>query len=123
MLDKVPPEVLTLIAYHSSLATLLPPQSLLLTSRSIHNTISPSANPRLYARIYRSAFDTAAVHRRIGDVNAPQLAQELRRRVEALARLARMVKSGDLSGVSDEDVWVIYLLLVENGASSYPLAS
>ncbi|ORX33278.1 hypothetical protein BD324DRAFT_585253 [Kockovaella imperatae] len=114
MLDKIPPEVLTLIAYHSCLPTLLAPSTLLQTSRVIRDTISPSANPRLYARLYRTAFDTAAIERRLGEVNASQYTVELQRRVSSLYRLSRMVDRGDLTAIRDEDVWTIYLMLIEN---------
>ena len=117
MLDKVPPEVLALIAYHSTLPTLLPPSTLIATTRSIRDSISPSSNPRLYVKIFKAAFDTAAVERRLGEVTAAQYAQELKRRVAALYRLSGMVTRRDLAGIQDDDLWAIYLMLIENGAS------
>lgn len=100
----------------------VPPVALLCTCRAINSAISPSANPELYAQIYRANFDTAAVYRRLGDaasssrkVRAKALTAELKRRVIALRRLTRRLRSDDVSETKDDDLWFIYLMLIENG--------
>ena len=119
MLDSIPPDVLGHIALHLTLPTCEPPVNLLRTSKAIHNTLSPSANPRLYARVYRARFDTAAAERRLGGLNASALTDEFYRRVRALNRLSRQVTMKDVTGVQDDDLWVIYVMLLENGRSSH----
>lgn len=120
MLDTIPPEVLSHIALHLLLPTCAPPTNLLQTSKTIHNTLSPSTNPRLYSRVYRACFDTSAAERRLGDLKATDLTAELGRRVKALSRLTRQVESKNVSKVKDEDLWVIYIMLIENGMSDLP---
>ncbi len=115
MLDKVPPEVLGLIAFHLTLPTLRPPVNLLLASRTIHDVISPKANPLLYAKVFRQTFDMEAVERRIGEIKPLAVTSELRRRVMVLFRLRQMVDRSDLSDLRDDDLWVVYLMLIENG--------
>lgn len=118
MLDTVPSEVLTQIAYHLSLPTLQPPLSLLLTSKSIHAALSSENNPNLYARIFRSSFDTAAAERRVGgEIHAGNLARELQLRVKALGRLRRVLERKDVSSIRERDLWVVFVLLVEHGES------
>ncbi|OCF37769.1 hypothetical protein I317_07327 [Kwoniella heveanensis CBS 569] len=87
MLDQIPPEIISQIAFHlvispspssSSSSSFsfhsssplhapgsIPPQNLLLTSRSIHDAIAPANNPRLYGRLFRALFDTDAAERRM----------------------------------------------------------
>ena len=115
MLDTIPSEVLSHIALHLSLPTCAPSVPLLLTSRTIHATLSPASNPRLYARIFRASFDVSAAERRLGDLNAVAFAAELKRRVGSLRRLSRQVRDGDVKEVREEDLWVLYVMLVENG--------
>ncbi|RSH90140.1 hypothetical protein EHS25_001474 [Saitozyma podzolica] len=114
MLDIVPPEVLSRIALHVSAETSLPPVNLLLTSHAIHSSLCASNNPNLYASIFRSSFDVSAAQRRVGSLNAVDLTRELRRRMGALARLGWMVRTGDVRGVGDDQLWVIYVMLIEN---------
>lgn len=64
MLDQIPTEVLSQIAYHLSLPTLSPSVPLLQTCSALRDALTPSANPRLYARLYRAAFDVKAAKRR-----------------------------------------------------------
>lgn len=117
MLDIVPPEVLSRIALHVSAETSLPPVNLLLTSHAIHSSLCASNNPNLYASIFRSSFDVSAAQRRVGGLNAVDLTRELRRRMGALARLGGMVRARDVRGVGDDQLWVIYVMLIENGGS------
>ncbi|WVR04294.1 hypothetical protein IAU60_001294 [Kwoniella sp. DSM 27419] len=158
MLDQIPPEIISQIALHVSLSspsfTAIPPINLLLASRSIHDAISPKSNPRLYGRLFRATFDSAAVERRMrqassgGTIHHPvssyvigagsssrtgskrrpkkrarveedkltarQLAKELQRRVECLSRLKGMKERRDVSELTDDDLWIIYFMLIEN---------
>jgi hypothetical protein len=115
MLDTIPAEVLAHIALHLTLPTCEPPANLLQTNKTILNILSPQSNPRLYARVYRARFDTAAAERRLGDLNAVDLTAELGKRVRALARLSRQIRMRDVKSVRDDDLWVIYVMLIENG--------
>ncbi|ORY25359.1 hypothetical protein BCR39DRAFT_290672 [Naematelia encephala] len=117
MLHTVPPEVLSHIALHLTLPQHLPtpPVPLLLTSKAIHSTLAPSTNPRLYARLFRAAFDIEAAERRAkGEIHASDIVCELEKRTRCLGRLSRMVQKRDVSGVTDSDLWVIYTMLIEN---------
>ena len=149
MLDQLPSEILTDIALHLSVSTLLPPLPLLLTCKAVHRAISRGDNPRLYARIFRVNFDLDAAERRIGKasldqldedededdrpvvlgldgrpvigrygIDARDLAAELEGRVRALFRLRAMVERGNVKEVKEEDLWVVYLMLIENGKLS-----
>lgn len=140
MLSSLPSEVLALVVFHlcqpeplkatgedkpviSPGVWAVPPVELLSTCRSVNSAVSPSANPELYARIFRVNFDTAAVHRRLGDHNptrkirAREMMAELKRRVRALKRLAGIMERKAVKHVREEDLWVIYVMLVENGES------
>lgn len=139
MLQELPSEILGQVVLHLCIRKLddskfhppgvhppdnweVPPVNLLCTCRAIYSAISPSANPELYARIYRANFDTAAVYRRLGDaassnrkVRAKALTAELKRRVMALKRLTRQLRSHNVVETKEDDLWVIYLMLIENG--------
>lgn len=161
MLEQIPPEIISHIAYHlclfpHALTTSTPPIALLQTSKTIYQAIAPERNTRLYARIYRGWFDVAAAERRLGNrkisaappgtdgengngnkrkrnfttdmmkgqegdttprLRAQDLVNEMKRRVKALARLREMVKRGDVTEVPDDDLWVLYFMLIENGMS------
>jgi len=122
MLDTIPPEVLGLIAYHSSIDTLQPPTSILQSSKQLNDTLSPRSNPNLYARIFKDTFDTSAATRRCtSPLTASKLTDELELRTRALGRLKREVKAGKVGGVEERDLWVIYILLIEHGTSSSSL--
>lgn len=117
MLDQIPSEVLSLIALHLSLSTLSPPIPLLQSCKSVHSALSPANNARLYGRLFRSAFDTAAVERRLGadGIHAGNITNELKRRVVALRRIERMIRTQNLADVRVNDLWVVYIMLIENG--------
>jgi len=116
MLDTIPAEILANIAYHVSCPALSPPVPLLQSCKSIHDALSPTSNSRLYGSLFRYAFDTKAAERRLGDIHAGAITQELERRVKALHRIRQMVKRGDVLGVKADDLWVVYVMLIENGA-------
>lgn len=138
MLSELPEEVLSLVAFHLCQPPTRPlpgpvlgdasrwiasPTNLLRTSRLINSVISPTANPELYARIFRANFDTAAVFRRLGDgpstrkIRAREMTAELKRRVRALSRLREMMDRKEVQRIGEEEMWVIYVMLVENGMS------
>jgi hypothetical protein len=116
MLESIPPEVLGLVAYHLSIESLQPPTNILQASKQLHDTLSPRSNPNLYARIFKATFDTSAATRRCtSDLTARKLTDELELRTRALGRLKRRVRNGNVGGVEDRDLWVIYILLIEHG--------
>ncbi|WRT65111.1 uncharacterized protein IL334_002053 [Kwoniella shivajii] len=156
MLDQIPSEIISQISFHLSLSPSsssssstsaaspfdsIPPINLLLACRTIHDAISPSNNPRLYAKLFRAIFDIDAPERRfrtvpqkikrkakkrrrntnqndeddIGDkLKAQELMKELKKRVKTLLKLRNMVEQNDVSDVGEDDLWTIYLMLIEN---------
>ncbi|PWN28374.1 hypothetical protein BDZ90DRAFT_212529, partial [Jaminaea rosea] len=132
---SLPPEILDLIALYTGLASQTPisssptpPQALLdllLVCRQIHAHLAPANNPRLYARIFRSKFDTEAICRRFGRkaVSSRVLCDELQRRCIILKRIRHATELGRLrpegpGEASDaamrENLWLAYLLCTEN---------
>ena len=92
-------------------------RSILLVCRRFNALLNRQANPRLYARVFRSKFDTAAIQRRFGNeaVSSVNLAAELSRRCTILKRIRASVQNGRL--VDDElseNLWLAYLMMVEN---------
>jgi hypothetical protein len=93
-----------------------------------HGVLSPEANPSLYAALFVDRYDVAAIARRYGPsaVSAPALTTEFIKRVEALTRLRRQVRRGQLhthEGGHDQlaaDLWLLYLILLEHGPSARP---
>jgi hypothetical protein len=147
-LESMPTEILTTIAVHLSLSPSTPTSTspylphplipLLLTSKHLHHQLSFSENPRLYSEIFQAKFDTSAIVRRerersivhdpghaegkvLGGLNAKGMAGELKRRCVALKRLRRAVRDKEVKLVQEEDVWTIYLMLLENGTRRVPL--
>ncbi|KAF9460340.1 hypothetical protein BDZ94DRAFT_1284000 [Collybia nuda] len=84
--------------------------ALSLVSRHIHDAMSTKHNSRLYARIFRFKFDTAAPSRRLSDrwLTSRCLTSELIKRFATLrqVRLRREYKH--------EDLWTCYLMMSEN---------
>ena len=120
MLAEVPSEILSHIAYHLCSSDLSPPVNLLQTCRTIYESICPRSNPRLYSKLFKEAFDIGAVERRLeGDeLHALHISLELERRVKCLNRLKKMITRGNVIDVTMDDLWVIYIMLIENGTSS-----
>ncbi|KAJ9093693.1 hypothetical protein QFC21_006289 [Naganishia friedmannii] len=117
---------------------------LLTTSKHIAGLLAFDANPQLYARIFAEKFDTAAIRRRTraadllrkddgggvqdaggtsegeedvvvaGSVTDSALAAELRTRCMMMKRLRMAMRSGQASWVRPEDLFVVYLMLLEN---------
>lgn len=137
MLNTIPPELVSHIALQLAKETLRPPVSLLQSCKAMHTACSPQTNPRLYANVFEASFDLEAAERRLTNsgsgsgskhrqredntirdvVTAAAITTELRRRVMALDRLRAMCAAEDVSEVRNEDLWVIYIMLIENGES------
>ncbi|WWD00214.1 hypothetical protein V866_007123 [Kwoniella sp. B9012] len=47
-------------------------------------------------------------------LKAQELAKELKKRVECLRRLKEMVDVRDVTDIEEEDLWIVYLMLIEN---------
>jgi hypothetical protein len=101
---------------------------LLQSCSTIHSALVPSNNPRLYAKLFRNAFDTKAAKRRCaeaggaageGVTHAKGLTAELERRVRVMRSLKGRVGRNDVRGMGTEEGWVIYLMMVENGTSGW----
>lgn len=147
-LTTMPPEILDLIALYtatdeqaeessspassssSSPASPLPSTlaSLLSTCSRIYSHLCMDSNPRLYARIFHSKFDVAAIGRRYGpeSVSSRALANELQRRCVILKRIKRAVAvdqlrpegPGELGDANmKSNLWLALLMLTENGES------
>lgn len=151
-LESLPPEILELIAFYcadnsdqssSSTTTAAstsesqeervpatPPShlhSLLLTNRRTYSILNTSNNTRLYARIFRSRFDVAAISRRYGPsaVNALNLTRELQKRCVILKRIKRAVSisklispegsSEQMRNEMEENLWLAFMMMTENG--------
>ncbi|KAJ9476912.1 hypothetical protein PHBOTO_000594 [Pseudozyma hubeiensis] len=106
--------------------------ALQLVCTRLHSLLSLQANPRLYARVFRSKFDTAAIGRRFGKsaLTSHNLANELRRRCILLKRMRRCVATAALrphEGAAllqdDESItemlWLAYLMMLENDGRNY----
>ena len=122
-LEDIPTEILSRIALHLSLAagSQSPPYTLtplLLTSNTIHGRLCLSNNSGLYAKIFASKFDTRAILRRNRQVNTLGIARELQRRREALKDLRLAVVARDIERLTEQDLWTIYMMIIENGESS-----
>ncbi len=106
--------------------------ALQLVCKHLHSLLNLAANPRLYARVFRSKFDTAAIGRRFGKsaLSSLSLANELRRRCVLLKRMRACVTSSalrtdDAPGLDeseqslDEMLWLAYLMMLENDGLNY----
>jgi hypothetical protein len=146
-LTSLPPEIIELIAFYCATVEIFhhsdteidplqereryatPPsglRSLLLTSNRLYLLLNSASNPGLYAQIFRSKFDTAAIARRFGPaaVSAKSLTRELQKRCICLKRIRRAVSVGRLypEGKSKESVvemeeclWLAFMMMMENG--------
>lgn len=107
---------------------------LLLTCRQLYTLLKSSNNPRLYARIFRAKFDTAAIARRFGSaaVSPHALSLELQKRCTILKRIRRACELSELRPEGNnevgaahlrENLWLVYMMLLENdGRNMEPLA-
>ncbi|SJX60285.1 uncharacterized protein SRS1_11599 [Sporisorium reilianum f. sp. reilianum] len=106
--------------------------ALQLVCRRLYSLLSLESNPRLYARVFHSKFDTAAIGRRFGKsaLTSHNLAKELRRRCILLRRMRRCVATAEVhsndGGALFEDdesitemLWLAYLMMLENDGLNY----
>lgn len=101
--------------------------NLLLTCRKLYTTLCLSRNPRLYAKIFMSRFDVAAISRRFGKeaLSSKNLANELPWRCFCLKRIRKAVRNGEIYPKSMytesmrrevlENLWLAFMMLMENG--------
>lgn len=141
-LTTIPPEILDEISYWSMLPSANGPPSnlipLLLVCKQIHETIDTSVC--LYARVFRTQFDSAALWRRfpVDWLSTHNLASELKRRWKALKRIRRIaaqwraqaeeepwptpsapeVWSASSPNQITQDLWTIYLMLLEDDGTN-----
>ena len=127
----MPPEILEAIALELGLyaasqnrspADLLNFMSL---STHFYSALAPEHNARLYARLFKSRFDTAAIGRRFGRraLTATVLGQAFVDRLLCLNRLRSLGLSGRLYAAPDAegirqmtaDLWMAYLITIEHG--------
>ncbi|KAF8483259.1 hypothetical protein JB92DRAFT_2799925 [Gautieria morchelliformis] len=121
-LDTIPLEVLeriaSFVAWHQFTGPPKDLASLCLTCKHIHDSLSFSRNPPLYASLFRYKFDIAAPRRRLSSeyTSAQCLAGEFRRRFEAMARIRRGVGSHSMPAHVDRqhDLWMAVLMMLEN---------
>lgn len=108
--------------------------SLQLVCKHLYSLLSLHSNPRLYARVFHSKFDTSAISRRFGKsaLTSTNLANELRRRCSLLKRMRNCVVSASLHTPDahaaelteseesmTEMLWLAYLMMLENDGLNY----
>ncbi|KAI0339133.1 hypothetical protein BDW22DRAFT_1362095 [Trametopsis cervina] len=121
-LAQVPQEVLEHIAYYAATDTFLGPPSgiipLVSLNRAMHNALSVTTNPHLYARIFVYKYDVAPAIRRMGvdTISASAMVEELQRRSVVLKRFRhRLDSKGEAPGpMLTEMLWAAYLMILES---------
>lgn len=120
-LDRFPQEVLEHIVFFAATDSFLGPPSgvlpFLTLNRAMHDALSFSNNPHLYARIFTAKFDIAAAVRRMGTALLPAtaLAEELRRRSIVLRQFRDIRGSRTArSETIDRMLWTAYLMVLES---------
>lgn len=148
-MDSLAIELLHHIAYFAATTTptptttaaadVSPPStlvSLLSVCRAWHASLNSTDHPHLYARIFRTTFDSSALYRRLPrhNLSAPSFTTELVRRWTSLKRIRHfsgVCDAGSGSGVGGasqvgwqprrykrsvvlEDLMTMYIMLVEN---------
>jgi hypothetical protein len=114
-LEVVPNDILHHIAFHCAFSSALEPPhnllQLLLTNRRIYNSLSISACPEVYARLFSAKFDETALLRRFPSLTTTCFAREFTQRCAVLRRIRRGCISGpDVQG----DLWTSYLMILES---------
>lgn len=119
-LDTIPLEVLERIALFVGLEQLTgPPKDLVsfcLTCKVIHDSLSLSCNPSLYASLFRFKFDIAAPLRRLGSdhTTVQCLASEMCVRFGAMQRIRRGIGSHKwLLADREHDMWTVVFMMLE----------
>ncbi|KAF8816959.1 hypothetical protein BYT27DRAFT_7075863 [Phlegmacium glaucopus] len=115
-LETIPRDILQLIAFLSSSSSVFDApieiQRLLLTSSYIYQSLHIHAAPHVFAQIFHTKFDTAALFRRYSSsLTHSLLATELSNRCRLLQRARRM----DFSPINlMQDLWTALFLIVES---------
>jgi hypothetical protein len=116
-LETLPRDILQLIAFLSTSSSVFDPpieiQRLLLTSSYIYQSLHLHAAPHVFAQIFHTKFDTAALFRRYSNSSLTQslLAEELSNR----CRLLRRARLMDFSpNHLTQDLWAALWLIVES---------
>lgn len=115
-LEILPRDILQLIAFLTTSSSVFDPpveiQRLLLTSSCIYESLHLQTAPHVFAQIFHTKFDTAALCRRYsGSLTQSLLAEELSNRCRLLLRARRM----DFSPVHlTQDLWAALWLIVES---------
>ena len=115
-LETVPRDILQLIAFLTTSSSVFEPpvqiQRLLLSSSYIYESLHLHAAPHVFAQIFQSKFDSAALFRRYStSLTQSLLAEELSNRCRLLRRARRM----DFSPVHlTQDLWAALCLIVES---------
>ena len=115
-LETVPRDILQLIAFLSTSSSVFDApieiQRLLLTSSYIYRSLHIHVAPHVFAQIFHTKFDTAALFRRYGaSLTHSLLATELSNRCRLLQRARRM----DFSPINlTQDLWAALWLIVES---------
>lgn len=101
----------------SSLANLVP---LLSLDRETNKFLSFGSNHSLYARIYRSKFDTKTTARRLGEerLTARDLATELKKRCAHLRAIRNFSFKLDLITPA---IWTAFIMMLENDGKNEKL--
>lgn len=115
-LESLPCDILQHIAFLSASASVLDPlviiSCLLQTCSSIYRALNLHAAPNLYAHLFSSKFDRAAISRRYpGKITDSAMARELMSR----CRLLRRAQYSDFSSVGLlQDLWTALWMILEN---------
>ncbi|KLO16537.1 hypothetical protein SCHPADRAFT_887747 [Schizopora paradoxa] len=109
-------EVLQHVAFFCAEPFLGTPASIVpfqLVCRKVYSAVGCRFAPYLYGRIFRMKFDVDAPMRRLGEdqLRSSVLAEELRKRCEALKRIRRL----EIAGPNTlSDLWLAYLMFLEH---------
>ena len=137
----LPSDILTRVALESALLDsdiptikdLTAMLALIFTCRTVNNALSLSANPSLYASVFRRMFDDDAIKRRLGSaaVVSSALAKEFPARIRVLLRIKEASEAGNWDSIQYRDDWNRYgnsyvlkilVIMIENeGKNSYQL--
>ena len=115
-LETIPRDILQLIAFLSTSSSVFDApieiQRLLLTSSCLYRSLHLHAAPHVFAQIFHTKFDTAALIRRCSSsLTQSLLAEELSNRYRLLRRARRM----DFSPINlMQDLWTALWLIVES---------
>jgi hypothetical protein len=100
-------------------------RNLTVICRRHYEVLNAKANPRLYARVFKTKFDVDAISRRFGPtaISSVSLSKELQRRCICLKRIRKAVAFGKIKepetgekGEAEvlENLWLAFMMLTEN---------